>query len=74
MASNISNPDIDAHYDAAIKAGAVGGKILGAGGGGFLLFFCSRDKQDSLRSALSSLREVSFSLESQGSKIIYVGD
>jgi len=74
MASNISNSDIDAYYETAMKAGATGGKILGAGGGGFLLFFCQREKQDAVRSALSNLQETYLAFEPQGSKIIYVGD
>lgn len=69
----ISNGFIDKIYREALKAGALGGKILGAGGGGFLLLYCPKRNQSKLRQALSKLRELSFNFEPQGSKIIYVG-
>jgi len=71
MASQISNPEIDAMYEAAQNAGAVGGKITGAGGGGFLLLYCPIEKQDSVRKALSRLKELPFQLEHDGSKVIF---
>ena len=74
LASNVSNPKIDEYYDLAIKAGAVGGKILGAGGGGFLLLFCEPEYHNKVRKALTELKETPFNLEPQGSKIIYVSD
>lgn len=74
LASQISNPLIDDHYELALKNGALGGKLLGAGGGGFLLFYCKKEKQKRLRSALSSLVELPFDLESGGTKVIYVGE
>jgi len=74
LADGISNPDIDRWYEAARAAGALGGKVLGAGGGGFLLFFVERQNQDRVRRRLATLRELPFRLEPQGSKIIYVGD
>jgi len=74
FASGISNSVIDTHYNNAISAGAVGGKVLGAGGGGFLLFFCEEELQDNVRKALSELKETPFRFEPQGSKIIYVCD
>ena len=64
---------IDDCYARAIDAGALGGKLLGAGNGGFLLFFCEPHLQQRLREALSDLIEVPFSLESEGSKVIFVG-
>jgi D-glycero-alpha-D-manno-heptose-7-phosphate kinase len=73
ITGKISSPIIDSYYDAAIAAGARGGKLLGAGGGGFLLFYCDRDKQDKVRIALRNLKEVSFNLDPQGSRVIYVG-
>lgn len=75
MASGISNPQIDRWYQAARQAGASGGKILGAGGRGFLLLCCSEGKQEAVRKAMQELglREFSFRFEPQGSKIIYVG-
>lgn len=71
LASGISNPLIDDLYSAARKAGALGGKITGAGGGGFLLFYCPRERQDSVRTALSALPELPFHLECDGSKVIF---
>ncbi len=73
VAEGITSPDIDRWYEAARQAGALGGKVLGAGGGGFLLFFVERQNQDRVRRALGDLRELPFRFEPQGSKIIYVG-
>jgi D-glycero-alpha-D-manno-heptose-7-phosphate kinase len=73
LESSISNPDIDELYDRGLRAGALGGKLLGAGEGGFLLFFCEPHLQDRLRRELSELRELPFLLEPEGSKVIYVG-
>jgi D-glycero-alpha-D-manno-heptose-7-phosphate kinase len=71
--STISNPSIDQYYERGRKVGALGGKLLGAGGGGFLLFFCEPHLHDALREELSELVQFPFALEPQGSKIIYVG-
>jgi D-glycero-alpha-D-manno-heptose-7-phosphate kinase len=71
LASQISNSAIDAMYEAAMKAGAIGGKITGAGGGGFLLLYCPYEKREAVRDALSSLVELPFQLESDGSKVIF---
>jgi D-glycero-alpha-D-manno-heptose-7-phosphate kinase len=74
LATGISNPSIDGFYDKAVAAGALGGKVLGEGGGGFILLYCNPDKQAKVRKALSGLREFEFSFEPHGSRIIYVGD
>ena len=74
LASKITNAKIDEYYDIAINNGALGGKILGAGGGGFLLFYCPEEKQILLRKALFFLKEMPFRIEREGSKVIYVGD
>lgn len=74
LASQISNDHIGKYYDLAMENGALGGKLLGAGGGGFLLFYCPREKQKRLKSALSDLWELPFAMENSGTKIIYVGD
>jgi len=74
LASGISSTQIDQFYSKARKAGAIGGKILGAGGGGFLLLYCEEEKQDQVRNALSDLKESPFQFEPQGSKIIYVSE
>jgi len=71
LASQISNGDIDKMYTQAINAGALGGKISGAGGGGFLLLYCPREKQNQVREALKDYREFPFFLEKYGSKIIF---
>ncbi|MGQ9787434.1 MAG: GHMP kinase, partial [Anaerolineae bacterium] len=70
LASKISNSTIDAIYVAARKAGALGGKITGAGGGGFLLLYCPWQYQERLRAALDGLRELPFRMEHYGSKVI----
>lgn len=72
LASDISNNKIDEYYEKALSAGALGGKIVGAGGGGFLLLYCPREKQLKVRQALSELTLTQFLLEPEGSKIIYV--
>ncbi|MFO7633018.1 MAG: GHMP kinase [Caldilinea sp.] len=71
LASKVSNSAIDELYDAATRAGALGGKITGAGGGGFLLLYCPREKQDDVRDALYDLPELPFHLERDGTKIIF---
>jgi D-glycero-alpha-D-manno-heptose-7-phosphate kinase len=71
LASGVSNETLDALYATARQAGALGGKIAGAGGGGFLLLYCPLDKQDSVRAALGHLRELPFAFERDGSKVIF---
>lgn len=73
LASGISNPAIDEAYEAAMKNGALGGKLLGAGGGGFLLFYCPPERQEQLRVALR-LRSFPFSFEKDGTSVVYIGD
>ena len=72
MHSGISNPMIDASYAAAIAAGAEGGKLLGAGGGGFLMFVAPPERHDAIRQALAHLRETPMCFAPQGSNIILV--
>ena len=71
LASGISNGLIDDLYSRALAAGASGGKITGAGGGGLFLVFCERERQNAVRAALSELREVGFHLSSHGSQVIF---
>ena len=73
LASGVSAPQIDLWYERALSAGAWGGKILGAGGGGFLMVLCPPDKQAKVKAELSELRHIPVELESFGSKIIFVG-
>ena len=68
---NISTAMIDELYEKATKAGALGGKLLGAGGGGFLLFYVRPEKQAEVRQALKGLMEVPFKFERQGTRVIY---
>lgn len=69
--SVISNDAIDKLYDRGIKAGALGGKLLGAGGGGFLLFYVPKDKRECVQSALGDLLYVPFEFEGDGTQILY---
>lgn len=71
LASNITNGMIDRLYKKALGAGATGGKISGAGSGGFLLLYCQREKQNSLREALKGYRELPFLLSRDGSKVVF---
>ena len=70
LASGITNPTIDEVYEAARRGGAMGGKITGAGGGGFLLLYAPVDLQERVRRAIDGLREVPFSLERDGTKTL----
>lgn len=70
LASGIANGTIEAMYETARRAGALGGKVCGAGGGGFLLLYCPPDRQPALRAALAPYRELPFHLEPDGSKVI----
>lgn len=72
LASNITSPKIDRWYELALKAGTVGGKVAGAGGGGFLLLFVPPHKQDNVRMVLSDLCEVPFKIEMKGTRIAYM--
>jgi len=73
LANGISSNYLDDIYDIALKNGAKGGKLLGAGGAGFFLFYCKKNKQDELRNALK-LKELPFSIENDGTSIIFIGD
>ena len=71
IANGISTNEIDEIYDRAKRAGAIGGKLLGAGGGGFLLFYVRKEKQMNVLKELKDLLYVPFSFENEGSQIIY---
>ena len=71
LAEKISNKEIDETYNAARSAGAIGGKVTGAGGGGFLLLYCPKEKKDKVRAAIRGLRELPFRFEIDGSKVIF---
>lgn len=71
ISSGISTGSIDEQYDKAKKAGAIGGKLLGAGGGGFLLFYVPKEKQESVKEALRGQMYVPFKFENEGTKVIH---
>ncbi|WP_318708605.1 GHMP family kinase ATP-binding protein [Candidatus Acetatifactor stercoripullorum] len=71
ITSKVSTDSIDAVYEKAIEAGAIGGKLLGAGGGGFLLFYVEMEKQDKVREALEKLLYVPFEFETAGTRVIH---
>jgi D-glycero-alpha-D-manno-heptose-7-phosphate kinase len=71
LASNISNNGLEEAYHLALNAGAHGGKITGAGGGGFLLLYCPVEKREQVRAALCHLKELPFRLEPDGTKAIF---
>ncbi|MDC7676494.1 GHMP family kinase ATP-binding protein [Asticcacaulis machinosus] len=70
LSQSVSTSDLDDAYEAAIKAGATGGKLLGAGGGGFLLFYVEPEYQSAVRFALSSMLNMRFGFEDHGSSVV----
>ncbi|WP_079914163.1 GHMP kinase [Paenibacillus sp. 32352] len=73
LASGISNPEIDRAYNIAMENGALGGKLLGAGGGGFLLFYCEPENQEKVRASIG-LKKMDMKFEYDGSSVIHIGD
>jgi D-glycero-alpha-D-manno-heptose-7-phosphate kinase len=71
LSDKVSTPQIDDIYSKGLAVGALGGKILGAGGGGFILFYISPEKQEQLKSVLSPLLHVPFRFDTLGSQVIY---
>ncbi len=72
LSSAISNGPIDEMYEIAIKSGALGGKLLGAGGGGFFLFYVNKENQEPFREKMENFIEIPFSFEEEGSRIIHL--
>lgn len=68
---DVTTSQIDQAYEAALQAGALGGKLLGAGGGGFLLLYVPPEKQSRVREALRKFREIPFRFEAEGARILY---
>lgn len=71
LSSGIANPTIDKIYNNAMTAGALGGKLLGAGGGGFMLFYVKPDNQQKVREALKDYLELEFKIDYEGATIIH---
>jgi len=71
LSSRISDPRINGIYEAACKNGALGGKLLGAGGGGFMIFFVKPEEQPRVKERLRNILQVPFQFENQGSQIIF---
>jgi D-glycero-alpha-D-manno-heptose-7-phosphate kinase len=74
LASKISDGAIDSYYQQGLEAGALGGKLVGAGGGGFLLFYCPPSAQSSFLAAMSGLRRVPLQFDFSGSRVIHIAD
>ncbi len=74
LSGKIATDFVDNAYDSAIEAGAIGGKLLGAGGGGYMLFFVEPDKRECVKKALSNLLYEPFKFEQEGTKIFYMGE
>lgn len=74
LTSGISTGIVDEMYNRGIEAGAFGGKLLGAGGAGFILFYCPKEKQAEFRERMGAITELNFKFDNYGSKIIYVGE
>lgn len=74
LTAGISSGGIDEMYERGIKAGALGGKLLGAGGAGFILFYCPKERQEAFRREVGDINEMKFHFDDFGSKIIYIGD
>ena len=72
LASGISNLLIDEIYEKAIRAGASGGKLLGAGGAGFMIFYVADEKKKDVRQALTGLREMDFKMDNSGATIVHI--
>tara|TARA_B110000438_G_scaffold73434_1_gene73552 strand:- start:809 stop:1807 length:999 start_codon:yes stop_codon:yes gene_type:complete len=70
LSNKVSTPEIDTIYQTGLAAGAIGGKILGAGGGGFILFFAKPENHKNIRKKLKGLVQVSFCFDNTGSKIV----
>lgn len=72
ISAGISNENISNLYNKGLEAGALGGKLLGAGGSGFILFYCPKEKQADFRSSMAQYKELPFKFDNTGSKIIYL--
>ena len=71
ITNKITTNEIDDIYEKGIKAGALGGKLLGAGGGGFILFYAEAEVQEKIKQSLHGLTYVPFRFDNTGSQVIY---
>jgi D-glycero-alpha-D-manno-heptose-7-phosphate kinase len=71
LSGGISNPAIDDYYKRAINAGALGGKLSGAGGAGFLVFYCPEGTKEKVKAALADLKEMPVEFDFEGAKVVY---
>lgn len=74
LSKDISNQQVDEIYQSGLNAGALGGKLLGAGGAGFILFYCPQEKQAEFRKKLPGIRLFPFKFDNSGTKIIFIGE
>jgi len=74
LSTKISSSGLDEIYQKAKNAGAIGGKLLGAGGGGFLLFVCPPSKQTQLQGALQGVEQINFEFDEEGAKVLFYGE
>jgi D-glycero-alpha-D-manno-heptose-7-phosphate kinase len=74
LTSGITTGYIDSLYARGLKAGALGGKLLGAGGAGFILFYCPKERQEAFRATMSDIEELPFMFDSHGTKITFMDD
>lgn len=70
LSSKVTNPQIDKMYEKALQAGAIGGKLLGAGGGGFMAFYVEKENQEAVKDALKDYLHIPFNFDFDGSKIV----
>ena len=71
LSASVTNSSVDSVYDAALEHGAIGGKLMGAGHSGFMVFYAPLERQEAVRRALSSYLNVPFEFENQGCSIVY---
>ena len=71
VGAKVTTNSIDALYESGMKAGALGGKLLGAGGGGFLVFYVQPDRQESVKRAMDGLLHIPFEFENGGTRVLY---